>query len=258
MAQLLFFDQGHRYELDGVEVPSVSTILRFLTREIYSEVRQADLDRAAERGSRVHKALELLDKLGEVDADAETEPYIRAYIKFRQEHACDWTGIEKPVVNEQLRYAGTADRIGTVDGQPTIIDFKCQSSIHKPLVKAQLNGYLLCMDKPHQLACLQLLPTAKYRLLPCDGGPEAVLGLSGAARNTQAKERKGENRMTTQRTRAAGARLAVIPIGEYRALIEENAKLKAEQNMLWVRLENERLRKELAEKDAEMERRART
>ena len=63
--------------------------------------------------------------------------------------------------------------------------------------------------------------------------------------------------MTTQRTRAAGARLAVIPIGEYRALIEENAKLKAEQNMLWVRLENERLRKELAEKDAEMERIAR-
>lgn len=51
--------------------------------------------------------------------------------------------------------------------------------------------------------------------------------------------------------------MAVIPIGEYRALIEENAKLKAEQNMLWVRLENERLRKELAEKDAEMERRAR-
>ena len=64
--------------------------------------------------------------------------------------------------------------------------------------------------------------------------------------------------MTTQRTRAAGARLAVIPIGEYRALIEENARLKAEQNMLWVRLENERLRKELAEKDAELDRSART
>ena len=191
MAQLLFFDQGHRYELDGVEIPSVSTILRFLTREIYSEVRQADLDRAAERGSRVHKALELLDKLGEVDADAETEPYIRAYIKFRQEHACDWTGIEKPVVNEQLRYAGTADRIGTVDGQPTIIDFKCQSSIHKPLVKAQLNAYLLCMDKPHQLACLQLLPTAKYRYYPVAVDPRQFLACLELHETLKRKSAKG-------------------------------------------------------------------
>ena len=191
MAQLLFFDQGHRYELDGVEIPSVSTILRFLSREIYSEVRQADLDRAAERGSRIHKALELLDKLGEVDADAETEPYIRAYIRFRQEHACDWTGIEKPVVNEQLRYAGTADRIGTVDGQPTIIDFKCQNSIHKSLVKAQLNGYLLCMDKPHQLACLQLLPTAKYRYYPVTVDPRQFLACLELHETLKRKSAKG-------------------------------------------------------------------
>ena len=35
MATLLFFDQGHKYTLDGEELPSVSELCRFLSREIY-------------------------------------------------------------------------------------------------------------------------------------------------------------------------------------------------------------------------------
>ena len=40
MATLLFFDQGHKYTLDGEELPSVSELCRFLSREIYGDVAQ--------------------------------------------------------------------------------------------------------------------------------------------------------------------------------------------------------------------------
>ena len=58
MAQLLFFDECHKYTLDGEELPSVSQLTRFISREIYGDVGQFNLDRAAERGTAVHKATE--------------------------------------------------------------------------------------------------------------------------------------------------------------------------------------------------------
>ena len=68
MANLVFFDQSHTYEVDGEPVPSVSEVTRFLSREIYGDITQFQLDNAAERGTAVHKALEVLDKYSEVEA----------------------------------------------------------------------------------------------------------------------------------------------------------------------------------------------
>ena len=87
MATLLFFDQGHKYTLDGEELPSVSELCRFLSREIYGDVAQWRLDNAADRGTAVHKACESLDKFGSVDVQDAILPYLQAYLKFRREHA---------------------------------------------------------------------------------------------------------------------------------------------------------------------------
>ena len=94
MATLLFFDQGHKYTLDGEELPSVSELCRFLSREIYGDVAQWRLDNAADRGTAVHKACESLDKFGSVDVQDAILPYLQAYLKFRREHAVEWRKIE--------------------------------------------------------------------------------------------------------------------------------------------------------------------
>ena len=194
MAQLLFYDDGHRYELDGEAIPSVSEILRFLSKEVYSDVNQYRMDAAADRGTRVHKQLELLDKLGECEADAETEPFIRAYIQFRKDHACEWTGIEKSCYNAELGFAGTMDRIGTMDGEPVILDIKAQSTTHAPLVKAQLNGYQLCQTEPHNLYCLQLMNTGKYRLYPVANDPTEFMACYTL--HTALKKKRERGRIT--------------------------------------------------------------
>ena len=74
MSRLIFYDEGHEYQVDGERVPSVSEVLRFISREVYGDVNQYTLDNAADRGTRIHKACELLDKYGKVECDEDIAP----------------------------------------------------------------------------------------------------------------------------------------------------------------------------------------
>ena len=166
MAQLLFFDEGHKYTLDGEELPSVSQLTRFISREIYGDVGQFNLDRAADRGTAVHKATELLDKYGTVEIDEDISPYLKAYIAFRKEHKCEWQKIEYATHHPENLYAGTLDRVGTVDGKLVVLDIKTSSTIQKPLYTAQLNLYRKMLPDPiEQLVILQLKKDGTYKLI---------------------------------------------------------------------------------------------
>ena len=69
MARLVFTEENHEYEVDGQIVPSVSEICRFISREIYSDAPQFQLERAADRGTRIHKITESLDRYGDAEAE---------------------------------------------------------------------------------------------------------------------------------------------------------------------------------------------
>ena len=82
MAKLLFFDTNHTYKLDGEVIPSVSEVLRFLSREVYGDINQYTLDKACSRGTEIHKATEILDTYNKVECmNDEIVPYINAYVK---------------------------------------------------------------------------------------------------------------------------------------------------------------------------------
>ncbi len=167
MAQVISFQEdNHEYRLpDGTPVPSVSEILRFMSRELYGGIMQYTLDHAADRGTRIHKECEILDKYGTTEADADIVPYLQAYVKFKKEHNPQWDSIERPGYHATMMYAGTTDRIGTMDGKSCILDIKVQEQIKKPMVKAQLNGYaLMFAQQPDALYCLQLKKDGTYRL----------------------------------------------------------------------------------------------
>ena len=183
MAKLIFFDDTHTYTVDGEEFPSVSEISRFASREVYGEVSQFNLDNACSRGSAVHKTTEILDKYGKCECDEDIEPYVRAYVQFRKDFGIkDYTHIEKALAHEELKYAGTIDRIYKIDekfieavadkcksfvfinadgkvdkvktpqdltpfiGNLAIIDLKSSSSVQNVLALIQLNGYKLSTE----------------------------------------------------------------------------------------------------------------
>lgn len=161
MATLIFFDKGHLYELNGEQIPSVSELSRFVSREVYGSVEQFTLDNASSRGTAVHKATEVLDKYNEVECNPSIEPYVRGYIQFRKDYGIkEYIAIEKALASETMRFAGTIDRIAVITeefakafkaqtkvdithliGKLAIIDIKSSSVIQKFLAKIQLNGY---------------------------------------------------------------------------------------------------------------------
>lgn len=169
MARLMYFDENHEYVVDGEKLSSVSHILRFLGREFYFEINQDTVDRAAERGRSVHQACEALDMYGHIECDDEYVPYIRAYINFVKDHSVQWAEVEKRLYHIERRYAGTLDRFGLVDGVPSLLDIKTTATVHKTLVKAQLNAYddmrrSNGLPDAGRLLCLQLMNSGKYRI----------------------------------------------------------------------------------------------
>jgi hypothetical protein len=205
MARLIFFDDTHTYTVDGEEFPSVSEISRFASREVYGEVSQFNLDNACSRGSAVHKATEILDKYGKCECEEDIAPYIQAYVQFRKDFGIkDYAHIEKALANEELKYAGTIDRIYKIDetfinalkehckdfvmidangkvekkkldtivndGALAIIDLKSSSVVQNVLALIQLNAYKLSTEANNlgevgALFILHLEKTGKYKLI---------------------------------------------------------------------------------------------
>lgn len=205
MARLIFFDDTHTYTVDGEEFPSVSEISRFASREVYGEVSQFNLDNACSRGSAVHKATEILDKYGKCECDEDIETYIRAYVQFRKDFGIkDYAHIEKALAHEELKYAGTIDRIYTIDEKfaesvsehckdfvfvdengkvekrkgnfeirkdgIAIIDLKSSSVVQNVLALIQLNAYRLSAEhnglgEVQALFILHLGKDGKYKLI---------------------------------------------------------------------------------------------
>lgn len=199
MAKLLFFDEGHVYKIGDDVLPSVSEITRFISREIYGTVGQYTLDNAADRGTRVHKACEILDKYGKVDVSEDIVPYIQAYIKFRKEHTAVWDKIEHALYHPELSFAGTLDRLGTLDGKRVILDIKSTCTLQKVSATAQLNLYKMLAEANGEaidsLYVLHIRNTGAYKLheMPIDPTTAlACLTLHNALKKKARKKKNGE------------------------------------------------------------------
>ena len=197
MAKLLFYDDTHRYTVDGDEVPSVSELIRFLTREVYNDTPQYFMDGAAARGTLVHRATESIDKYGTVECEDDIASYIKAYVQFLKDKAPEWEKIEWPICNEK-KYAGTVDRYGKLDGKRVVLDIKTTQSIsgmHKLLYGAQLTLYKMAVELEYpveELVVLQLKKDGSYKLIPIEENEPlalACLTMHEAIKNTKSKRR---------------------------------------------------------------------
>lgn len=129
MHEIEFFEDEHIYLVDEKEVPSVTTILNYMSDVEYSQVNPSILEQASKRGSLVHEYTELMD-CGAVPDEIEYEVvgYLRAYEDFLRDYKPDWKGIEMPVYEDTYNYVGTLDRYGVIDGKLCIVDIKTVSS----------------------------------------------------------------------------------------------------------------------------------
>lgn len=195
---LQFFDKGHIYMLEGERLPCVSDLCRFLHKEIYKDAAPWMLEAAALRGTAVHEATEALDKAGAAEIEEEYLPYLEAYAAFRREHEVQWELIEHSDFHPELKYAGTIDRYGMVDGIKTLLDIKTTYKVYKPLCSASLNLYRMMLEargrEVEKLLILHLQKDGTYKLVKFDADDAVPMALITLHNALKTRRRKSERR----------------------------------------------------------------
>lgn len=191
---LTFDERTHTYTVDGVPLPSVTEVTRFLAYD-YKSDRPWLAEQAARRGTAVHEACALIDYGETPEETPEFAGYLTAYRRFLHDYKPDWELIEFPMGSLDLGYAGTMDRCGMIDGERCVLDIKT-GQLHYTAVSAQLTAYAMlyklsphCSDLYGGLKVLKLSKDGTYILRscsPCPGVLEACMILHNA---TERKKR---------------------------------------------------------------------
>ena len=161
-----FDEKSHTYTLDGVELPSVTHICRFLAYD-YKSSRPWLAAEAARRGTAIHEACALIDYGEEPEETPEISGYLKAYRRFLSDYQPDWELIEHPMGDIELGYAGTLDRYGVIGDRPCILDIKT-GQIHPASVQAQLTAYKFLF--PHEYNSIRL-----FALKLCNDGTYVLI-----------------------------------------------------------------------------------
>lgn len=142
---LEFDDEAHGYIVNGIITPSVSSILKRKFDD-YVNVPFKILEAAADKGTAMHKAIEVYEKTGKESDLQEFRNYLFLKKYFKIENVEN----ELPVAyfEDGLPvFAGTIDQVCRIDGVPAINDFKRVSAPNKEKIAYQVNLYRLAYNQ---------------------------------------------------------------------------------------------------------------
>jgi hypothetical protein len=135
-----FVKDTHQYLVNGVLVPSVSTILKeTIFADKYKDVPDFVLRKAAEFGTAVHDAIEHGDDL--LLDEVQQTVYDR-WLALKEKHKIVSIKHEQ-IVNYEMEYAGTFDMIATINGEECLIDIKTTYNLDLEYLSWQLSMYAL-------------------------------------------------------------------------------------------------------------------
>ena len=123
---MLSRSENHKYFLDDIEVPGVTSVINEFLPKDFSKVNPDVLRRSIEFGIAVHSALTFLEQ-GDLD-EATLDPEIQSRV-WNWLYMKELCGIEIDACAQQFHskkhvYAGEVDFIGTQAGTPCVFDLK--------------------------------------------------------------------------------------------------------------------------------------
>lgn len=137
---LEYFDDTHTYLVDGVIVPSITQILKVKFGKKYDGVSRDVLQRASDKGTRVHEAIERYCKTGEMASC----PEVRNFQFLQKQYGFLVIENEVPVILEmdgEPISAGRLDMVMMIGDKIGGADIKRTSVLDKEYLAYQLNLY---------------------------------------------------------------------------------------------------------------------
>lgn len=155
--QLTFLDSRFYWTEANEFLPSVTTILEAYPKgaSFYQWLKENGTesdsirDEAGNTGSIVHHLTEkydrgetvsLLDENGNIGLKVNEWAMFERYVDFSQRFTPEHELIEQNFINPELGYAGTIDRVCTIEGKRTVMDIKTSGAIY-PSYWLQLAAY---------------------------------------------------------------------------------------------------------------------
>ena len=145
---LEFIPETHQYLVDGVLVPCVSNILAYKFND-YAGVSREVLNRASEKGTELHKAIEDFEKEGK-ESDLKE---LKNYLFLKRQYGFENIANEVPVLYEnggKVLFVGTLDQVIKLNGKLGINDFKRVSAPNKEKIAYQLNLYKMAYEQSYK------------------------------------------------------------------------------------------------------------
>lgn len=174
-------DKDHKYTISGVKAPGVTSVLTQTRISDYPDT--VTMLMARDRGSAVHKAIELYEK-GTLDEASLTDQnqlaafnisgYLDGYKRFRDEQIAKIIRYEMRVAHSIFRYCGTLDQVSvTLDGRVVVWDWKTgalpfwvelQTSAYlEALLTMMLDFFIEIDPKDIWHGAVQLCPDGSYK-----------------------------------------------------------------------------------------------
>ena len=207
--------RGGYYLIDGIDMPSVTTILGIINKPalitwaakqgakavlkdpvLYdtpyaaaSAIYTIDGEKATDRGKEAHAVAEAYAHSilkGEQDTFESANSYFKSIKAFFDQMRPDPVAIEVVLFNSKYQYAGTADLLATINGRPALIDYKTSKAVYEDM-GLQLAAYRECdtgilVDgtrfptiRPEIEAIVLLRDNGSFQWSPLEGDFEAFL-----------------------------------------------------------------------------------
>lgn len=142
MPELSFDDTTHTYTLNGLVIPSVSSIMEPLSSAKYAGISEKTLNRAADKGTSVHNAIENWIKFGIEDIQPEHRGYFDGFLEWWEKSGpIIVVGSEVRMYHKLMRYGGTIDLLAYIGDELTLVDYKSTSALSDMTCGVQLEAY---------------------------------------------------------------------------------------------------------------------
>lgn len=156
---LEFIEQEHLYLYNGMIIPSVSEILRFIFPNKYKDIPIEILQNKAEYGTKVHEIVETLEKEQMFDIvvlkqeiegiNYIVESSINQYLKLKKEYEIEMIEQEQMVHYKNL-YAGRFDMVAKIKNEKSLCDIKTTAELDEEYLSWQLSFYELAKGQKYE------------------------------------------------------------------------------------------------------------
>lgn len=161
--ELTFIENGHIYLLNGVIIPSVSEILKFIFPNKYKNVPSNVLNKKSLYGSTIHEYIEKFEK-GKYEELPKLDLYqklsFKQYIRLVNRFSIEVIEQEKMVHYKDF-YAGRFDMIANILDKECLCDIKTTAELDIEYLSWQLSFYELAYGKKFKKLYAIWLPKGK-------------------------------------------------------------------------------------------------